>query len=303
MSRQSRKKSRRRGAAFQLLLLGLLFALLPLFLGQSPMSTALRTVAPYGWLMVFVGAALAWLARDGASAATKSMDRSPSPHVQVHANASGASVDRVAAEIDNMLDSAQASGTADIPPRPTAWSAKVFEVIEWRRFEAVVEALFKQAGFTTTAQSHGADGGVDVWLYARSQPDKPSGIVQCKHWHKGIGVKHVRELRGVMAAHDIRRGHFATTSTFTPDAIAFAKGNGINLLDVRALTALIARRSPEQQAALLEVALEGEYWRPTCASCGIKLVKREPRNGGAEFWGCTNYPRCKTKIWIRRTGS
>lgn len=37
-----------------------------------------------------------------------------------------------------------------------------------------------------------------------------------------VGVDKIRELRGVMAAKDIRRGQFATTSTFTPKAAAFA---------------------------------------------------------------------------------
>ncbi|MEI2744238.1 MAG: topoisomerase DNA-binding C4 zinc finger domain-containing protein [Ottowia sp.] len=55
----------------------------------------------------------------------------------------------------------------------------------------------------------------------------------------------------------------------------------------------IARRTPEQQAALLAVAFEGEYWRPTCPSCGVKLMDRKPRSGGQRFWGCANYPRCK----------
>ena len=39
---------------------------------------------------------------------------------------------------------------------------------------------------------------------------------------------------------------------------------------------------------------EGEYWRTTCASCGVKLVERTLSKGGAAFWGCSNYPRCKT---------
>src|SRR5213076_2712188 len=54
------------------------------------------------------------------------------------------------------------------PPQklPERWSREVFELIEWRRFEAVVEALFAQAGFATRSQPHGADGGVDIWLYS-----------------------------------------------------------------------------------------------------------------------------------------
>lgn len=48
----------------------------------------------------------------------------------------------------------------------------------------------------------------------------------------GLGVDSLRELRGVMAAHKVSRGQFATTSTITEDAQAFAQANQINLLDL-----------------------------------------------------------------------
>ena len=176
----------------------------------------------------------------------------------------------------------------------------MFEVIEWRRFEAVVERLFAQAGFETRSQSHGADGGVDVWLYSRHTPGKPVSVVQCKHWQgKRVGVDKIRELRGVMAAHDVKRGQFATTSTFTPEAEAFARENGINLLDIGRLLELVGKRTADQQRELLAVALEGEYWRPTCVNCGGKLVERTAREGGRLFWGCPNFPRCRTTMPMR----
>lgn len=175
-------------------------------------------------------------------------------------------------------------------------SALVFAAIEWRRFEAVCEALFGQAGFETRSQSHGADGGVDIWLYSRNAAG-PVAVVQCKHWRgKAVGVRELREFFGVMASNKISRGTYATTSTYTADARQFAKDNGINALDGPALLALIATRTPAQQQALLAVAFEGEYWRPTCASCGIKLVERKPAKGGAAFWGCKNYPRCHSTL-------
>lgn len=189
----------------------------------------------------------------------------------------------------------------DLPVPParqaaTSWSPAVFAAIEWRRFEAVCEKLFEQAGFETKSQSHGADGGVDIWLYSRNATG-PAAVVQCKHWQgKAVGVKEMREFFGVMASHKLTRGVYATTSTYTADAQQFAKDNSINALDGPGLLALIAKRSPEQQQALLDVAHEGEYWRPTCASCGIKLVERKPAKGGAGFWGCSNYPKCKSTL-------
>lgn len=178
----------------------------------------------------------------------------------------------------------------------TAWSSAVFAAIEWRRFEAVCEALFAQAGFTTKSQSHGADGGVDIWLYSVNSTG-PAAVAQCKHWtSQQVGVKEVREFFGVMASHQLKRGTYATSSTYTADALQFAKVNGINAMDGAALLRQIATRTPEQQRALLAVAFEGEYWRPTCASCGIKLLERTPAKGGSAFWGCSNYPRCKTRM-------
>ena len=185
-------------------------------------------------------------------------------------------------------------------PKPTSWSATVFEAVEWRRFEAVVETLFQQAGFETKSKSHGADEGVDVWLYSRHHAAGPVSLVQCKHWNgRLVGVDKLRELRGVMSAFKVARGQYATTSTFSDAAKAFAGENNINLLDVGALLALIAKRTPEQQSALLDVALEGDYWRPTCVNCGVKMVERKPRAGGKPFWGCVNYPSCKTMMQVR----
>ena len=102
---------------------------------------------------------------------------------------------------------------------------------------------------------------MDIWLHSRDQGGAAVSLVQCKHWTTWkVGVKPVRELRGVMAAHGIARGQFVTTSGYTADAF------------------------------------EGDYARPTCASCGIKLVERTARATGVRFWGCANHPRCKSKM-------
>ena len=191
----------------------------------------------------------------------------------------------------------QAEPPAQLPP--TEWSKDVLAAIEWRRFEALVEALFAQAGFETHSQSHGADGGVDIWLHSKNA-DAPVAVVQCKHWQgKPVGVREVREFFGVMASHSLKRGTYATSSVFTGDALAFAKANGINAMDGDRLLQTICKRTAEQQAQLLKVATEGEYWRPTCASCGVKMMPRQPRAGGKPFWGCQNYPRCRSTLSMK----
>ena len=273
--------------------------MLPLMLGGTSLGKALGSLWPIGLLMMAAGGLLLWLGRldavAGNAATGAASSRAPGPQ-------RAGAVIPIKQGRDRRLAIASSSAAPVHPPMPReAWSAEVFsEMVDWRRFEAVVEALFAQAGFETRSQSHGADGGIDIWLHSRSQAGAPVSIVQCKHWSgRRVGVDKVRELRGVMAAHGIKRGQFATTSSFSEEAIDFARANGINLLDVDGLLTLIAQRTPQQQQDLLAVAYEGEYWRPTCVNCGVKLTERTPKSGGNAFWGCTNFPRCKTTMQMR----
>jgi restriction system protein len=186
-------------------------------------------------------------------------------------------------------------------PRPTAWSGEAFAAIEWRRFEAVCEALFTQVGFDTHAESHGAEGGVDIWLHAKNA-QAPATVVRCKQSSSlPVGLREVQALLAAMDSHGLQRGTFASTGTYTAEAEAFAQANGIHVLDGAGLLALIEHRSPAQQAALLVTAFEGEYWKPTCVHCNVKMVARLASQKGEILWGCSNYPRCRSTL--RNRGS
>lgn len=282
------------------IVMGVAFLMAPVFVGTSsilkPVASVLRLP---GWLAL--GAGLVLLA---VHFALKSKAERTSPLLKVVPNNRQPTLvkdisGRAAAPAPNWIAAAtpRTPTSAATPPKSSStWSPAVFAAIEWRRFEAVCEALFAQAGFETRSQSHGADGGVDIWLHS-TNAQGPAAVVQCKHWQgKPVGVKEIREFFGVMASHQVKRGTYATTSSYTADAQQFAKANGISAMDGPALLNLIATRTPEQQQALLAVAFEGEYWRPTCASCGIKMVERQPSKGGTSFWGCSNFPRCKSRL-------
>lgn len=299
---ETRKRRNQTEIAWKLIGIGLLLGIVPLLLSKSPLGAAFRAFAPFGWLLFAIGCgALWWQVRSKQSKSAEpprpESDAPPRPFRRPRDEAPP--VDRTATEFDRMTAPSMLR-TGRPMSVPQSWGTAVFDAIEWRRFEALVEALFAQAGFETKSQSHGADGGIDIWLYSRSHPSGPVSVVQCKHWQgKRVGVDKVRELRGVMAAKGVSRGQFATTSTFTDDAITFAEENGVNLLDVKALLALISKRTEDQQKALLHVALEGEYWRPTCVNCGIKMAERIPKEGRAAFWGCKRYPKCKKTMAMR----
>jgi restriction system protein len=82
----------------------------------------------------------------------------------------------------------------------------------------------------------GADGGVDL----RLRKDGKKVYVQCKHWKRDVGVKVVRELYGVIKAQNAAKGIIVTSGSFSADAMSFAKGKEIGLVDCKQLLALVA---------------------------------------------------------------
>lgn len=57
-------------------------------------------------------------------------------------------------------------------------------------------------------------------------------LVQCKHWQAvRVDVDVVRVLYGVMAAKGAAGGFVVTSGRFTDDAIKFASGRNITLID------------------------------------------------------------------------
>lgn len=188
----------------------------------------------------------------------------------------------------------------NVPPIPvdtTRCSAELLSALEWKRFEMVCAGLFERLGFAARLGTTGPDGGVDIHL-SRQAGGPAVLIVQCKAWTSArrVGVDKIRELHGVMASLKLAEGIFVTTTTFTDDARGYAKANGIDLMDGTAVLDSILKLPETHQQSLLQLATAGDYTTPTCASCSVKMRRREPKAGGKPFWGCVNYPRCKSII-------
>ena len=181
-----------------------------------------------------------------------------------------------------------------------AWNLAGLRALEWKRFELLTAKYYELLGFKSETIRCGADGGIDVKLF-KGDLTQPIAIVQCKAWNTpSVGVKELRELLGVMTHAKVKRGIFITTATYTKDAIAFGATNPIQLLDGNSFLEKITALSEQQQIELLQFAFEGDYSTPTCASCGIKMVRRDSKRGA--FWGCVNYPRCRSKFPLSHQG-
>ena len=116
-------------------------------------------------------------------------------------------------------------------------SVKSIKDLPWKDFEYLVSEAYRRQGYTVHENlGGGSDGGVDLVL----SKDGNRTLVQCKNWKSSkVGVTTVRELFGVMTAEDASGGIVVCSGHYTKDAIEFAKGKPIALIDGTALSRLI----------------------------------------------------------------
>lgn len=132
--------------------------------------------------------------------------------------------------------------------------------------------------------------------------------MQCKQWKRSkVGVKIIRELYGVITAEGAAGGFVVTSGVFTGDAVAFAAGKNIDLIDGPQLRSMIAGvRDGQGEAARpaapprVAVAPAAES-APACPQCGSAMVRRVAGRGakvGKAFWGCPTFPKCRGTVPI-----
>lgn len=177
--------------------------------------------------------------------------------------------------------------------------------MSWREFEMLVGEGFRLQGYQVVETGGGgADGGIDLVL---TKPGKSGGekfLVQCKQWRAyKVGVDVVRELYGVMAAKGATGGFVVTSGRFTDEAISFASGRNVTLVDGPRLHGLLRQaqagteRSPAQKPAVPAAHSPAPSAQTlACPLCAKPMARRTAKRGataGGEFWGCTGYPTCR----------
>lgn len=165
--------------------------------------------------------------------------------------------------------------------------------LSWHEFELLVGEAYRRRGYEVQETGRaGADGGVDLAL----RKDGKRVLVQCKQWKSWkVGVSQVRELYGVMASERADHGILVTCGDFTSDAIAFAQGKNLELVDGKGLHKLVQAAQPVIGSDENKPAVEVQQ-SPRCPKCGgLMIIKtaRRGTNAGQEFWSCAAFPKCR----------
>jgi restriction system protein len=112
-----------------------------------------------------------------------------------------------------------------------------------REFEALVRESFRAQGYKLIDAPRGASEGGELML----RRDRETVLVQCKHWRdRKVGVEVVQSLQHAMAARGAGGGFVLTTGRFGREAVAFAAGCNVRLIDGPALRGLIDKANRAQ---------------------------------------------------------
>lgn len=194
-------------------------------------------------------------------------------------------------------------------------AAPPIESMAWREFEPLVVQAFRLQGFQVSEATGGTDAGTDLLL----RKERQSFLVHCKQWRSArVEVQAVQAVHAAMQARGAAGGFVLAAGRFSREAVSFASGVNIRLIDGPALQALVqnafvragrvaaAPAEPEPVAAPAAPvkavaspapgsAAPGELALP-CPLCGNGMVKRLAKRGvnaGQYFWGCSKHPECK----------
>jgi len=165
---------------------------------------------------------------------------------------------------------------------------EVIDAIEWKRFELLCHLIFKASGFNSHLTMNGADEGVDIRVLDNNDENRTLYLVQCKKNRKSKVTRPLlQQLRGQMAAENVEEGCYCITSSFTMPAREFAAANNIQLFDQDKITNSFNKLGDIVRKRILKELLEGDYWTPSCASCGEKFSRIKLKNEKI-VWGCRN---------------
>jgi hypothetical protein len=172
------------------------------------------------------------------------------------------------------------------PPEPTI--SEKLRKIDWFQFEKLIELIYQHKGYTVE-RSGGAnpDGGIDLIV------ESPDGkyAIQCKQWRRWtVGVKQIREFLGALTDSQISNGIYITLVGYTYAAKNMADKHGIQILNE---TDLIEMIETSGHLDSKEICALFSDERKFCPKCEDEMVLRTSRLKGNQFWGCSNYPRCR----------
>ena len=133
-------------------------------------------------------------------------------------------------------------------------------------FETIVFDLLHTMGYGTSRTDlqrvgGAGDGGIDG-VISLDRLGLEKVYVQAKRWQSSVGRPDLQAFYGALAGHKARKGVFITTSTYTTQAVEFARSvEGIVLVDGLRLSSLMIDHEIGVNARVLRIPkIDSDYF-------------------------------------------
>ena len=108
-------------------------------------------------------------------------------------------------------------------------------------FEKKCMELLVRRGFEVTTTRTTSDGGIDLIAFSGDPFLGGKYVVQCKGWAGPVGAPIVRDLYGVVHSENANKGILIAASSFSQEALDFAAGKRLELIDGSRLSFLASQ--------------------------------------------------------------
>ena len=190
---------------------------------------------------------------------------------------------------------------ARLPLNPGLATLAALNNMTWKQFELLVHQAFRHRGYVLgESGKSGADGAVDLVLRRAGE----YFLVHSRLWRATqVDVVPVRELYSAMRAQRAAGGFVVTTGSYTREAMAFASGRNIQLIDGPTLREMLNDTAGMPTGVPTAITV-GEPTvtpaAPLCPDCQSAMVLSLAAPGGSgaqakNVWCCARYPLCKGK--------
>lgn len=117
------------------------------------------------------------------------------------------------------------------------------DLLDGVKFENLINQLLTNMDFDVETTKTTGDGGIDLIAYNKQPITKGKYIIQCKRWNSSVGEPILRDLYGVVTNERANKGILITSGLFTQNAVKFAEGKPLELIDRRQLESLLLEYS------------------------------------------------------------
>lgn len=116
----------------------------------------------------------------------------------------------------------------------------ILDNIDSAQFEVMVAEIYEKQGYSVRHLGGSHDEGIDVIAEKTNAGGLERIVIQCKHQQANVGRPLLQQLWGVLTSDpSYTRGDLVTSSNFTAEAIQFASGKRLSLIDGALLSNLV----------------------------------------------------------------